>query len=248
MQFRPDPGFTAITAFFLALLIGLGVWQLQRREWKLDLIAETEAQLAADPAALTLLLDLWPPEELEYRPVTLQGTPLPENRVRLFEPLEGTPGTWQFVPLRLADGSGRSVFVNFGFVPEGMTAPPLPEGAITVEGVVRLPSTNRFAPDPDPARDLWYGRDVVSMAAAQKLTSALPLYVIRRDGAEARPGAQSGSQSQPQPRQGQVPILQAARPDLPNNHLNYALTWFSLALCVVAMYAAFHVRQGRLRF
>lgn len=216
----------------LALFAGfmsLGLWQVQRRAWKLDLIervdqrvhaAATPAPAAAQWPALTLAND-------EYRHVSLQGTFLYEREALVQAVTELGSGFWVITPLQLADGS--TVLVNRGFVPpqaRERSARQVPEvaGPISVSGLLRFTEPGGgFLRHNDAAADLWYSRDVAAIGAARGLQNVAP-YFVDADAASAAP---RGLEAQ------QWPVAGLTVISFKNNHLIYALTWFGLALMVV---------------
>jgi surfeit locus 1 family protein len=221
----------ALLAF--AALVGLGTWQIQRKAWKEGLIAALNAQLAAPPIALP------PPatwreldrKDDEYRRVTFQATfdnskealmfAAPSN----FRPDVSDPGYWVFAPARLADGG--IVMVNRGFVPDGRQNPATrPQGQLTgpieIIGSMRWPEARHwFTPADEPAKNLWFSADPQSMAAAKDVGAVAPFYVEQES--PVPPGGL--------PKPGKLMVA------LPDNHLQYALTWYGLALVLVIWFA-----------
>lgn len=229
----------AILAF--ALLIGLGTWQIQRKAWKEGLIAALHAELSAPPIALP------PPAAW----ASLDRNALAYHRVRLtaqfdnadealvfaapstLRPDVDEPGYWVFTPARLADGS--VVMVNRGFVPDsrksaasrlrGQTT-----GPVEIVGALRWPSQRHwFTPGDEPAHNLWFTGDPQAIAAAKGLGPVAPFYVEQES-----PVPQAGL-----PKPGKLVV------DLPDNHLQYALTWFGLALVLLIYYLIFAFGAGR---
>jgi len=238
MSFMPATkliGFTLATLAALALLIGLGVWQLQRLEWKRGLIAEIETRAKAPPIilaeALALAKDGGDPSYLHVR---VAGRFENDKERHLYALADGAPG-WHLITPLVAD-DGATVMVDRGFVPDALkkqaTRPQSQvEGETSVTGLVRVPeSKGAFTPDSDPDRDRWYYRDLDGMAQSMfgdKPQNLAPFFL------EAEEGGPPGSW----PRGGQT------RLDLPNNHLQYAITWFLLAFCLLVIYAVY-VRQA----
>lgn len=197
----------------VAVLLSLGVWQLQRLQWKNGLIAEAEQRMAAEPEALPIDPD---PERDDYKPVFATGVfdNTNERYVLTSLPPHG-PGFKVISPFRTGD---RLILVDRGFVPQDKKLPEarpvvLPASPVRVEGVLRWPDdTNRFTPAPDPAIREWYARDVVSLAESMK---AEPLMIVQTkpiDGPSA-----------------EWPRINSVHVSMRNQHLGYALTWFSLA-------------------
>ncbi len=243
--FRPLPVMTVATVLSLAILIALGVWQLQRLEWKTALIASLEARTAEAPVPLASLA----PAEidaLEYRRVTVEGTFDHGAEMQLFGHVSATRdslaqvGVFLVTPL-VRDGA-PPVLVNRGFVPQALKDPltrpgSQPSGPVTVTGAIRLAEVpGAFTPENTPAANTWYWRDHAAMAAQAGRPEALAILIE----AEAETAAQ-GDPDRPWPLPGR------AQPRIVNNHLGYAVTWFSLALGLVVIYGVFHASQGRLR-
>jgi surfeit locus 1 family protein len=225
------PSIAAAAAF--AVLVALGVWQIERKAWKEELIATMAERLSAPPVTLPRPED-WPrldAEADEFLRVT--ATAEFENDKEglvytggstLREPTGG-PGYWVFTPARLA--SGGHVMVNRGFVPEGRQNPSRRAegeiaGPVDVIGVLRWPEApGLFTPNADLAHNLWFSRDSAAIAAAKGIDAA-PFY-IELEGPEP-PGG--------------LPHAGRLQPNLPNNHLQYALTWFGLAAVLTGVYTA----------
>jgi surfeit locus 1 family protein len=229
----------ALVAF--VVLIGLGTWQLQRKAWKEGLIATLNAQLAAPPAALPPRA-AWPSldqQKNEYRRVTLTvkfdntKEALVFAAPSAFRPDVSSPGSWIFTPARLADGG--IVMVNRGFVPESRQDPKTrPEGEIAgplqIVGAMRWPDARHwFTPSDEPAHNLWFSRDPQSIAAAKGLGPVAPFYVEQES--PAPPGGL------PQP--GKLVV------ELPDNHLQYALTWYGLAIVLVVSFGTWAFGSAR---
>jgi surfeit locus 1 family protein len=216
----------------LAILLALGVWQVERRAWKDALIASIAERLAAPPVALPPPAE-WPrltdADEFLHVAVTAEFLNDKEGLVytggSTLREDGGGPGYWVFTPARLADGS--VVMVNRGFVPEARKDPGSRRdgeiaGPVAMVGVLRWPEPpSLFAPKADPAHNLWFVRDSAAIAAAKGI-SAAPFYVELES---------------PQPPDG-LPHAAPLKPNLPNNHLQYALTWFGLAAVLIGVFVA----------
>lgn len=203
----------------LAILVGLGTWQMQRRAWKIALIAERQAGLTAPPVALPEQLD-----GLEFRRVTVTGRFDHHREITVLNQTAGQQtGLHVVTPLVLADGG--TVLINRGFVPRGALAQASrPTGEVTLTGLLRGSyGRNRFTPDDRPAQGEWFAFDPLAMAKALDLPAARP-FLIDAD-ATANPGG--------------LPIGGQTRTDLPNDHLHYALTWYGLALTLIIIFAVF---------
>ncbi len=231
-HFRPRVWPTLIVAPMLAVLIGLGLWQVERGEWKADLLARIERQNAAPPAVLPARID--DPAAWEFRRVRVEGRFLTGREMPLAGRIHGgQPGYHIVTPLLRTDRpDAPAVLVNRGFVPVDRLDPAtrphsLPAGPVMVEGIARLPSERNWAqPDNDPARNIWYWPDIPAMAALADLDPVAPLIL------QAAPGPDSPT----------LPIPLEPRIDLPNNHFQYAFTWFALAVGLVAVYVISQTR------
>jgi surfeit locus 1 family protein len=224
-----------------AVLIGLGTWQIQRKAWKESLIATLTARVAAAPKPLSAAKD-WPQLDQasdEYRRVKFTAE-FDNGREALvfaaaagFRPDVSGPGYWVFTPARLADGD--TVIVNRGFVPDGRQSPESrPQGEIAgpveIVGAMRWPDARHwFTPNDDAAHNLWFSRDPASIAAAKGLGSVAPFYV---------------EQETPMP-PGGLPQPGKLAVSLPDNHLQYALTWFGLAAVLAGVFVSWALTSGR---
>lgn len=213
---RSRSALVALAALLAIGLAALGVWQVERRAWKLALIARVEARLAAAPEA--------PPgrgaaisDDDAYRRLRASGTwrAVPPVFVQAVTDLGG--GFWALSPLDTPSGT---ILVNRGFVPpERRAALPVPRGTATVTGLLRITEPDGgFLRDNDPAADRWYSRDVAAIAGSQRLGTVAPYFI----DAAANPGIEW-------PRGGLTVVT------FRNSHLVYALTWFGLAALLAGM-------------
>lgn len=232
---------TVVTIAGLATLIGLGTWQLQRLSWKIGLIATVEARVNAAPVAMPAQAE-WSQvdlEQMEYRPVTVTGAFDHAHEVHMFTHLprasgrHSGPGYWIIAPFRLDNGG--TILVNRGFVPRDHKDPATrPEGqvagTVTLTGLIRRPERQQaFVPDNDPARNIWFFRDIAAMAAAAGYPDAAPF--VLDETANAIPGG--------------LPQAGETRLVFTNDHLHYALTWYGLALCLAGVYIALWIGARR---
>lgn len=222
--------FLALTCLLVLVFTGLGLWQVQRRAWKLDLIARVEARIHAPPAAAPGPAD-WQginAGDDEYRRITLQGRYLAVPETLSMAVTERGPGFWVLAPFRTE--AGFTVLVNRGFVPEGRRGPDQRRKAASDEtgvvGLLRLSEPGGgFLRANDPAAGRWYSRDVQAIARASGLGEVAPYFV----------DADAASEPGPLPQGGMTQV------SFRNTHLVYALTWFCLALMSAAA-AAYLVR------
>ena len=233
IRFRPLPGLTVAALFGVAALAGLGVWQLQRLEWKRALIAAAETRAHAPPVDMAGLIGK-PAGEIEYTHATARGTYLPGEALLFSKIEDGRVGVQVISPFRLA--SGDAILVDRGFVEaegskRGAYAPP-PAGAVEIVGLVRAGHrAGPFTPKPDEARRVWYVRDAEGVAQGLGLVPAPRVFLALDAGAP-----------------GERPVGGKTKLTFRNEHLEYALTWFSLAAVLVGVYLAYHRSKGRLRF
>jgi surfeit locus 1 family protein len=186
---RRSPLFLAVAGtvavLFFVLFVTLGTWQVERRTWKLDLIARVEQRVHAPPAAAPGPAQ-WPnitAAAAEYRRVTATGTFLDNSQTLVQAVTDLGAGYWVLTPLRLADGS--MVLVNRGFVPADDRDRVQPAAAAQVTGLLRMTEPRGgFLRHNDPAANRWYSRDVQAIAAARGLTHVAPYFI----DAEAAPG------------------------------------------------------------
>lgn len=223
----------ALLAFIV--LVGLGTWQVQRKAWKEALIATLTERLAAPPQALPAPAT-WQnldPSSDEYRRVkfTAQFDHAAEALIygaaSAFRPDVSGPGYWVFTPAHLTDGS--LVMVNRGFVPEDRREPKSRTGGqisglVEITGALRWPDTRHwFTPNDDAAHNLWFARDPQAIATAKGLGAVAPFFVEME--APVPPGGL--------PSPGKIVV------NLPDNHLQYAITWYGLAAALVGVFAVF---------
>lgn len=206
-----------LCAAFALLFAGLGIWQVQRLQWKLDLIERVEARLAAPPEDIGYVrnLERLPPEELEYRKVRVSGR-FDHERETLVQALtERGAGFWVLTPLV---GPGGTILVNRGFVPGDRRQPASRRagqvpGQVTVSGLLRLSEPGGAALRANkPAADRWYSRDVPAIAAARGIRETPDLFLDA--DAAANPGG--------------LPVGGLTVVQFRNHHLIYAITWFAL--------------------
>jgi surfeit locus 1 family protein len=227
------PTIVALAAF--AILIALGTWQLQRKAWKEGLIADIDRRSAAAPADLPAVAT-WPTlrqEDDEFRRVKLSATLRSGGEAFVYtsgsslRPDIKTPGYFVFAPARLPDG--RVVVINRGYVGLDRQFPPS-TGKLDIVGYLRWPEAHHWLfPNEERSGNIWIQRDHRAMAARNGWGEVGPFYIDQElpvpDGGAPRPG----------------PI----RPNLPNNHLQYALTWYGLAAVLAAVFGFWLRSRGQ---
>lgn len=214
------------------VLIALGSWQVQRLAWKEGLLATIAERMSAPPAPLAEIeRNFAETADVDYRAVSVEGTFLHGSERHFYATHRGAAGWYVYTPLLLADG--RAVFVNRGFVPydrkeaayrvEGQV-----EGTVAVAGLARNPVIEKpssLLPDNDEQADIFYWKDLEAMRRSSGLEAGietLPFFVDADDA----------------PNPGGLPVGGVTIVDLPNNHLQYAVTWYGLAAALVAVLGA----------
>ncbi len=211
-----------MTRFIAPILIGvvgagilaaLGFWQIERLAWKEGILAEIEATIDGAPQPLPRAPD---PETTRYLPVALTGTIEPEALYVLVSVKRRGAG-WRAVSA-FETTDGRRILLDRGFLPVDRKDAALVAGAMTVQGNLHWPDDrNDATPENDEAGNIWYARDLAPMAAR---LGTEPLLVV------ARATDPAGRVAEP------LPVDTSG---IPNDHLQYAVTWFGLALVWVAM-------------
>jgi surfeit locus 1 family protein len=208
-------GMAAALVLAIAALCALGVWQVERRSWKLDLIARIDTRIHAAPVAAPGP-EAWPAIDAgkdAYRHVAAKGAFLdvPPTFTQATTALGG--GFWVLSPLKT--DQGFVVLVNRGFVlPEQRDEVGSSPGAAGITGLLRISEPKGgFLRSNDPAANRWYSRDVAAIAQARGLGDVAPYFIdVDKGAADA------------------VPVGGLTVVDQPNNHFVYALTWFALAI------------------
>lgn len=225
----------AVAAIFLfAAFASLGVWQLERRSWKLALIARVDARVHAPPVSAPGP-DEWPAISARrdgYLHVRLTGTYLNDRETLVYAVTDLGPGDWVMTPLKRTDGT--FVLVNRGFVTTDRRDPATRakvEGPTTVTGLLRMSEPKgAWLRANRPSENRWYSRDVKAIAKARGLDPArvAPYFVDADAGLHA----------------GRWPVGGLTRVHFRNAHLQYALTWFAMALLVIVGTVVF-IRHGQ---
>jgi surfeit locus 1 family protein len=211
-----------ITAAMLAILLALGTWQLERRASKREILARIDA---AEQAPATPLVGVPPP----FAKLTISGRLRGDLTARFgVETREGPRGAVLGAQLLvpLAPAQGPPILVDLGWVPAGVR-PALPEGMVTLEGYVRPPARpGWFTPADDPAARQFYTLDPARIGVALGLAEMAPFTLVAL-GPEAVPD----------------PARHLPRP--PNDHLQYALTWYGLAAILIVIFAVYAAGGSR---
>ena len=234
LRFRPTLVPTLFTVPAIILMVGLCIWQVQRLHWKEGLIAERESRVSAEPVALPAAgVD---PAGMEYRRVRLDGSFRNDKELYLgARSLNGNAGYQILTPFALTGGG--TVLVDRGWVPVERKAPQSRaegqlEGNRAVEGIVSVPHGQAWMqPDNEPNKNMWFFVDLPAMAAASGVDLRTDLYVD--DGPAENPG--------------KYPVGGQTRIELPNDHLQYAITWGLLAVALADIYVLYHLKLERER-
>lgn len=218
------------------VLVSLGTWQMQRLHWKEGLLQAIAERRSAPPVALAEIEKmLTEGADIDYRTVTVPGTFDHSKERHFFATHNGRTGYYIFTPLTIADG--RSLFVNRGFVPfeqkDAATrlAGELP-ASVAIHGLARPKLTEKpssLVPDNDLAKNIFYWKDLDTMASSVGLSADKVVKFFVDADATPNPGG--------------LPIGGVTQFDLPNSHLQYALTWYGLAAALVVVSGVFVMRR-----
>ena len=232
MRFRPTLWPTLFTVPALIILIGLGTWQVERLHWKENLIATREARSSAPPTALPA--DDADPASFEFNRARVVGRFMNDKEMLLAaRSLNGNVGFHVVAPLAEADG--HTILVDRGWIPLELKDPISRragelEGATAVEGLLRASQKPSWlVPDNRPDEGVWFSVDVAAMAKWAGLARARPYFL--EAGTAPNPGG--------------YPIGGQSRIELPNNHLQYAITWYSFAVSLAVIYFLYHRRLAK---
>ena len=234
MYFRPYFWLSVCALPALIILILLGSWQVQRLNWKTGLIDEYRARALAPAIALPdadISLD-----NFRFQRLALTGRFLNDKEIYINgRTYEGNAGFHVITPFLGQDG--RIVLVNRGWVSEAYRLPSARPFSIsdeiqTIEAIIRAPQRKGyFVPENEPERGFWFTINPAEIGSYQNVDSAITSFYVD------------------QIRSGEVitlPIAADLKVDVPNAHLNYALTWYGIALSLIGVYIAYHVNAGRL--
>ena len=202
------------------ILLALGTWQVQRLAWKQGVLADIETRIADAPVDLPANPD---PDRDRYLPVQTSGS-IGTDELHVLVSVKRVGAGYRIIaPFITTDG--RTILLDRGFVPDTDKAAERATGATEVIGNLHWPEeVDSFTPEPDQSNNIWFARDVPKMAAA---LGTEPVLLIAK--------------SKTDPNVAPLPVDTAG---IPNDHLQYAITWFSLALIWAAM-TGFFLRRGR---
>lgn len=203
------------------MLVALGIWQVQRLTWKQGVLTQIEERIAADPAPLPYEPV---PEEDRYQPVRLQGNfGTGSLRVLVSRKTVGA-GYRIIVPF---DTGERRVLVDLGFVSIDAPIPKMPANPVITGNLHWPDERSSGTPENDVAENIWFARDVGEMAAQ---LGTEPLLIIAREIEPAIHG---------------ITPLPVSATGIPNNHLQYVITWFSLAVIWLGMTGYYLYKNAR---
>ena len=226
-------------AIVFLILIGLGTWQVQRLHWKEGLIATIASRMAEPPVDLLAVLKADPDVAAqEYRLVRVDGTFDHRFERHFLATFKGQAGFNVYTPLKLDDGDW--IFVNRGFVPYDRKDPSTRQqgqvqGRLTVTGLLRpvlAEKPSSMVPDNEPGKNIFYWKDIRAMAASSGLPADAKVLGLFVDADDA-------------PNPGGLPVGGTTIVDLPNNHLQYAVTWYGLAAALAGVLIAWLLRQRK---
>jgi len=223
-------GLTLATAIALAILVGLGVWQVRRLAWKEGLLARVAALQAAPARPLEPLLDrIAAGADADFTRVSVDCPGLGAAPfLELYSVRSGGAGVRLISACKVASARYGSILVDRGFVPDSVTTrptvDPTNQAPIHMIGVLRKPEPPNFVtPKNAVAGGRWYSRDAAAMARALKAPTPAPVFLMAEVSSN--------------------PDWKALDPaplpaEISNRHLEYAITWFGLAAALACVYAA----------
>ena len=225
-----------LAALGFVVLLGLGTWQLQRLQWKEGLILAIDQRSHSAPRPLADVEKRFAATgDVDYEPIEAAGIFDHGKERHFLATHDGAAGFFVYTPLQLA--SGRSLLVNRGFVPYDRKDPATRKqgevaGVLAVTGLARNPLAKKpslLVPDNEPDKNIFYWKDRDAMASTASLDTArlVPFFI----------------DAGPAPNPGGLPVGGVTIIDLPNNHLQYALTWYGLAAALAAIFGAWLWRR-----
>ncbi len=229
-KFKPRLWPTLMTIPLLMCLILLGNWQVERLDWKLGLIEKLKSRVEMAPVSLPT--QSTQPDDLEYVSVSASGIFDHYQEMTMYSVgPNGEPGYDLYTPFTLGDG--RIIIVNRGWVHEQMKSQSdrtdtLVKGQIIITGLLRKPWTKLwYGPANEPDTNNWFYGDVNEMMAAKNLKNVFPMFLF----AAKKEGDRS------------YPVAGRTELNIVNNHLDYALTWYGLAIVLLGIYFIAHITR-----
>ena len=237
MKFRPFLWLTIVAFPALLVLVGLGSWQLQRLQWKNDLVTSFESRAAAPAIAVPATSAGF--DQVEFRRLSLNGVFQHEKEVFLTgRTYEGNAGFHVVTPFQLDDE--RIILINRGWVSEDYRDPAKRTfsqitGNVAVAGILRRPGVKGyFVPENEPDNGFWF------TLVPSQINHHLELGEAAIDQFYADAVRTSDVVT--------LPIAAKTKLNLRNAHLSYALTWYGIGLALIGVYVSFHYQAGRLQF
>lgn len=228
--FKPLPGLTFITLIMLSILIGLGTWQYKRLGWKTTLLAEIDQ--AANALPLTSLAQvavaIADNEPLDFRRIEIAAEYLPfEQPFRVYQKRDDNYGWRLFVPIRQDD---FKTFAALDTIDDGEAFESPEPAAVMLAGYVRIARDKKPRTKSTPEQNRWFGFDPMpeTNSWAAKVADIDVRYYL-----DIEPGLENAEN------------LPVKYPQVRNNHLEYMITWYSLALILLIYYVLMHRREGR---
>ena len=228
-RFTPGWAVSGLTLIALMILVGLGTWQARKIGPKSELISKIESGLGGESIPLPVHLDA--PASEEYKRFTYKGRVLDAEPAKVFAPnTKGKSGYHLYLPVK--HQFGRWVMINWGWVPfNNKELPGLKQGEIVeISGVLLTnPQAGSFTPENQPEKNEWYLADISQLFDHFKLDEFYHFRIV----------------ADHQTALGELPIGGQVRVDIPNDHFEYMLTWYGLALGLLGVYVAFGVRRAQ---
>lgn len=233
-SFKPRLWPTLMTLPILISCLLLGNWQVERLDWKLDLIGKINQRAFATPQDLPS--DTSNFDDLEYLHVEVTGTFDNDHELTMYSTgPNGEAGYDLYTPL--INGDGQAVIINRGWVPEPIKeqetrAHTLSVGEVTISGLLRKPWEKLwFGPENEPENNMWFYGDLDGMADTMLIsggvTSAYPMYLYA-DKIDS---------------DNRFPVAGRTEINIVNNHLDYAMTWYGMAIVLIVIYLIAHIRK-----
>jgi surfeit locus 1 family protein len=228
--FKPRLWPTLITLPIFISCILLGNWQVERLDWKLDLIEKIELRATSEPVALPQ--GMADQEKLEYLHISVTGTFDNKTEVTMYSVgPNGEPGYDLYTSIKMSDG--RSIIVNRGWVPEKIKEQSkrpatLVSNEVTLVGLLRKPWGKLwYGPENEPGNNMWFYGDVDAMASTMGINAYFPmfLYADKIDSDNS------------------FPVAGRTEFNIVNNHLDYVLTWYGLSIVLLVIYLIAHIRK-----
>lgn len=229
----------AASLVVLVILIALGTWQVERLQWKENLIATIGERVVSEPRSIERIkTQLAETGDVEYWPVRIEGQFHHDGERHFFATYRGRTGYFIYTPFELADG--RFILVNRGFVPFEIKDAALRldgqvDGHQTIVGLARNKLEDKpssLVPDNDIAKNIFYWKDLPVMAETSGIASPEQYEAFFVDANDA-------------PNPGGLPVGGVTLIDMPNNHLQYAATWYGLALALAGVVGFWWHRQRK---